>query len=66
MDMVRHQAVCDQPESEPFAVIAKPSQVELSIRVVAKDGLAFIAADDHMVQSAGELNSGKALLWQLQ
>src|SRR5450759_3872904 len=56
MDMIRHQAVGDEAEFEAFAVMAQASQVKLSVRVVAKDGLALVPADDHMVQSAGELN----------
>jgi hypothetical protein len=56
MDMIRHQAVGNEAELEPFAVMGQPLQVKLSIRVVSEDGLSLIAAEDHMVESTWKLN----------
>ena len=58
MDMIRHQAVGDQAEFEPLAVMAESPQVKLSVRVVAKDRLAFVPADDTWYRAPGNSTRG--------
>jgi hypothetical protein len=38
--------------------MGQPPQVKLSIRVVAKDGFALVAADNHMVKTPGNSTRG--------
>src|SRR5215813_2460259 len=55
--MVAHQTVGQKLEAELVAIKGEPLQVLRSVRIVAEDRLALVAADNHMVEPAGNLES---------
>jgi hypothetical protein len=55
--MIGHQAISDEPEFEPLAVMLQAAKIKLQIYIVAEDSFSLVAAGDHVIQGARILNS---------
>jgi hypothetical protein len=54
MDMVRHEAVRVETETELSLISRQPTKVELAIRVVAKDVTLLVTTRDDVIHGAGK------------
>ena len=57
--MIRHQDVGMEKESMEFLIMRQSFLILLVIRIVSKDRLPLIAANDHVIKGAGKVNPGR-------
>jgi hypothetical protein len=57
VDVIAHQAVGVDAELETFSAHGEPLQVDVSILVIAEDGLALVPARDHVINTTGDIQA---------
>jgi hypothetical protein len=60
MNVVRHEAIRVEPESEPFPISGDSLEVIFAIRIVAEDLAPLVSAGDQMMEASWRLESRRS------